>query len=324
MKSPQRAFLFCSLAATALLGSQLLVPLAQASKNSSISSLLSKVDKVPFSIRLEDQFLATLRYLPVNFQPAGSVPSTTTTTTTTLPTTTTTTLPTTTTTVSSTMSTTTSTPSTTTTTTVSPTTTTTPTTAPSPIVLQRGAYVWRFSLPSVLKSQWKKGTNNNVLKGALMRFQSDHGLNWTGTMNTTTWHALVTAVIKKQYDRTNYSYVVVNKSLPQSLKLYINGHVFFTADVNTGISVAPTANGTYPVYARYTTTTMSGTEPNGQAYHDTGIPWVSYFHGGDALHGFLRSQYGYPQSLGCVEMTYAHAAIVWPHTPIGTLVTVQS
>jgi lipoprotein-anchoring transpeptidase ErfK/SrfK len=68
---------------------------------------------------------------------------------------------------------------------------------------------------------------------------------------------------------------------------------------------------------------MSGTLPDGQPYHDTGIPWVSYFHGGDALHGFLRSQYGYPQSLGCVEMTYAHAAIVWGHTPIGTLVTVQ-
>ena len=88
-------------------------------------------------------------------------------------------------------------------------------------------------------------------------------------------------------------------------------------------AAAPTENGTYPVYSRFTVTTMSGLLPDGQTYHDTGIPWVSYFHGGDALHGFIRSSYGYPQSLGCVEMPFADAAVLWPHTPIGTLVTVQ-
>ncbi|MDA8266803.1 MAG: L,D-transpeptidase, partial [Actinomycetota bacterium] len=77
------------------------------------------------------------------------------------------------------------------------------------------------------------------------------------------------------------------------------------------------------VYLRYQVTTMSGTNPNGTTYHDTGIPWVSYFNGGDALHGFVRAQYGFPQSNGCVEMPPANAAVVWPYTPIGTLVTVQ-
>jgi lipoprotein-anchoring transpeptidase ErfK/SrfK len=76
------------------------------------------------------------------------------------------------------------------------------------------------------------------------------------------------------------------------------------------------------VYLRYTVTTMSGTYPGGGTYSDPGIPWVSYFHGGDALHGFLRSQYGYPQSLGCVEMPFANAKHLWPYTPIGTLVSV--
>ena len=70
-------------------------------------------------------------------------------------------------------------------------------------------------------------------------------------------------------------------------------------------------------------TTMSGTEPGGQKYSDPGIPWVSYFHGGDALHGYLRAQYGYPQSLGCVEMPYSSAETVFPLTPIGTLVTIE-
>ena len=37
---------------------------------------------------------------------------------------------------------------------------------------------------------------------------------------------------------------------------------------------------------------MSGTNPDGSHYSDPGVPWVSYFNGGDALHGFLRASYG--------------------------------
>ena len=54
------------------------------------------------------------------------------------------------------------------------------------------------------------------------------------------------------------------------------------------------------------------------------MTWVSYFHGGDALHQFYRASYGWPQSLGCVEMTLSDAKYVWPYTPIGTLVTVRA
>jgi lipoprotein-anchoring transpeptidase ErfK/SrfK len=69
---------------------------------------------------------------------------------------------------------------------------------------------------------------------------------------------------------------------------------------------------------------MSGTNPDGSHYVDPGIQWVSYFNGGDALHGFVRASYGFPQSDGCVEMPVAHAAVVFPLTPLGTLVTVQA
>jgi hypothetical protein len=166
------------------------------------------------------------------------------------------------------------------------------------------------------------GTLNVVFQGALMRFQSVHDLATTGQMNASTWHALTRAVIAGQRDPMSYNYVYVDKDYPEHLKLYENGRVAQTNLVNTGVSDAPTENGTYPVYLRFTVTTMSGTLPDGQAYHDPGIPWVSYFHGGDALHGFIRASYGYPQSLGCVEMPFANAATLWPHTPIGTLVTV--
>lgn len=155
-----------------------------------------------------------------------------------------------------------------------------------------------------------------------MRFQSVHGLVTTGVMDTLTWTTLTQVALRDQRDPMSYNVVVVDQALPQKLKLYQNGKVAFTTLVNTGITVAPTENGTYPVYVRYVTTTMSGTNPDGSHYSDSGIPWVSYFHGGDALHGFIRASYGWPQSLGCVEMPFADAQTLWPHTPIGTLVTV--
>jgi lipoprotein-anchoring transpeptidase ErfK/SrfK len=67
---------------------------------------------------------------------------------------------------------------------------------------------------------------------------------------------------------------------------------------------------------------MTGTNPGGSHYSDPGIPDVSYFNGGDALHGYIRASYGFPQSDGCVEMPYSEAAAVYPFTPIGTIVHV--
>jgi hypothetical protein len=155
-----------------------------------------------------------------------------------------------------------------------------------------------------------------------MNFQALHGLSWNTGMTAQTWQLIVQAAAKNQVDPNSYNYVVVNQGSPELLFLYVNGHHVYNSFVNTGVSSAPTTDGTYPVYLRYTVTTMSGTYPGGGHYSDPGIPWVSYFHGGDALHGFLRSQYGFPQSLGCVEMPFANAEHVWPYTPIGTLVSV--
>ena len=46
--------------------------------------------------------------------------------------------------------------------------------------------------------------------------------------------------------------------------------------------------------------------------------------GGDAIHNFDRASFGTPQSLGCVELPLQSAAEVWPYTPIGTLVTIET
>jgi lipoprotein-anchoring transpeptidase ErfK/SrfK len=190
---------------------------------------------------------------------------------------------------------------------------------------QVGTFAWRWpNQPPSLTSLWSPGVPNVITNGAVMSFEAQHGLPWNGApTGTAFWTALLQAASTGAADPLPYGYVLVSKQLPETATVYQNGVVKYTTLANTGVPAAPTANGTFPVYARYTSTTMSGTNPNGTKYVDPGIPWVSYFNGGDALHGFVRASYGFPQSVGCVEMPPAHAAVVFPMTPIGTLVTVQ-
>ena len=187
-----------------------------------------------------------------------------------------------------------------------------------------GTFTWKYpDLPQTLQSQWIVGANGAILRGALMNFQSVNNLPTTGVADSTTWSALIADVTAKKVDPTSYNYVSVSEGSPETLTLYVKDHVQFRTLVNTGISVAPTATGTYPVYERFLSTTMSGTNPDGSHYSDPNIQWVSYFNGGDALHEFPRYSYGSPQSLGCVEMPFASAQTVFPFTPIGTLVTIN-
>jgi hypothetical protein len=44
---------------------------------------------------------------------------------------------------------------------------------------------------------------------------------------------------------------------------------------------------------------------------------------GQAVDYFPRCSYGWPQSLGCVELPLAAAAQAWPYLTYGSLVTVS-
>ena len=192
-----------------------------------------------------------------------------------------------------------------------------------PVQALPGSLVWRSdNIPASLAALWEPGQLNVITTGAVMAFESAHGLTVDGEAGPRVWSELLQAVALRQVSTAPYDYVVVSQDLPETASVWRDGQIVFTTLVNTGIAVAPTAPGTYPVFARYRVTTMTGKEPDGKPYKDPGIPWVSYFNGGDALHGYLRASYGFPQSLGCVEMTYANAETIFPLTPIGTLVTV--
>jgi L,D-transpeptidase catalytic domain len=189
----------------------------------------------------------------------------------------------------------------------------------------QGTFSWRYpGTPSSLRTLWKPGGWNVVTQGAVMRFEDEHGMPTDGFAGPEVWRALLRDDLTGRRSDRGYNYVFVHETIPQSLSLWHNGRVILTSPGNTGIAQAPTAPGTWPVFEHISVGTMSGTNPDGTHYHDPGIKWISYFHGGDALHAFPRASFGTPQSLGCVELPESAAGQVWPYTPIGTLVTIES
>jgi hypothetical protein len=189
---------------------------------------------------------------------------------------------------------------------------------------QAGTFKPRFSsTPGQLAATFSAGQAGVATQAAVMQFESASNLAVDGAIGTKVWNALLDAVARRAVDARPYDYVIISQTLPETLYVWRNGSVIFQTLANTGVGNV-TPNGTWPVFLRFLVTTMSGTNPDGSQYVDPGIPWVSYFHDSDAVHGFPRATYGWPQSAGCVEIPIANAAKVFPMDPIGTLVTVTT
>jgi peptidoglycan hydrolase-like protein with peptidoglycan-binding domain len=186
-----------------------------------------------------------------------------------------------------------------------------------------GEFDWRYgNVPRTLKKNWAAGQSGIVLRGAVIAFQHQAGLPLDGSIGPLTWHALTKADLADKVDPDQYSFVSADLYIPQKLSVWVDGQTVLTSPVNGGVSGAPTPLGTFPVYERFTSTTMQGTNPDGSKYNDPGVPWVNYFSGGSAVHGFPRSSYGFPQSVGCLELPIPTAARVFKLIDYGTLVNV--
>jgi peptidoglycan hydrolase-like protein with peptidoglycan-binding domain len=187
-----------------------------------------------------------------------------------------------------------------------------------------GSFSWRYpNVPASLAALWQPGVDTSLTQGAVMAFESDHGLDFNDGMTQAFWAELVKAAASQEITTAPYDYLEVSTALPETLSVWRDGKIIYSSLANTGIPEAPTAPGSYPVYARYVSTTMSGFNPDGSYYDDPDVPFVAYFNGGDAVHGFPRYSYGFPQSLGCVELPYSSAPVVFNLDPIGTIVTVS-
>ncbi len=187
-----------------------------------------------------------------------------------------------------------------------------------------GTFAWKYArVPVSLENLWSPTYWSVITQGAVYSFEHQHGLTLTPTPGATFWSALRQAVQDHDVEHTPYAYVYVSETLPERLWLYVGGKVVLTTLANTGIPQTPTSIGTFPVQIRTTFQIMRGKNPDGTPYADP-VHWINYFHGSEAVHGFLRAHYGFPQSLGCVEVPIPIAQKIYPHLYIGALVTVQS
>lgn len=186
-----------------------------------------------------------------------------------------------------------------------------------------GRFAWRYpATPAPLRRAWRVGADNRMTAGAMVAFERKDGLPAYTSIRPVFWATLLAAERAGQTNPEGYTYALVSQAQPESLTLWHDGRDVYTSVANTGGAQTPTATGTYFVYLRFASTTMQGHNPNGSYYIDHGVRWVNYFDGGDAIHGFIRASYGFPQSLGCVELPVANAAVAWKWIHYGTLVTV--
>jgi lipoprotein-anchoring transpeptidase ErfK/SrfK len=196
----------------------------------------------------------------------------------------------------------------------------------------KGSFSWRWqSTPAAVRARWQPGSPTVMVKGALMAFMAATEGTYNGytaddetvsQLADASWKALLSAAAAGKTDPYPYSYVHVSENLPETLTVWENGRTVLTSPTNTGIPGEPTALGTYPIYVRYTFNYMTGFNPDG-SYYDDPVYWINYFNGGDAVHAFPRASYGFPQSLGCVELPAAAAQVAFDHLAIGDLVSVD-
>ena len=186
-----------------------------------------------------------------------------------------------------------------------------------------GTFLWSRHYPLALQSMWHAGQPGIILTGAVMAFESDQNMSMDGAAGPAVWNALLHAVAQGQNSTHGYTYAYVSEGSPETITIWHNGRRVLHTPVNTGIPGRPTFPGTFPVYLRYRFQIMKGTNPDGSKYADP-VEFVSYFNGSDAVHYYPRGSYGWPQSLGCVELPYTQAQQAWPFLTYGTLVTVAA
>jgi hypothetical protein len=168
------------------------------------------------------------------------------------------------------------------------------------------------------------GTMDPTTTGALEVWEQDHDVAVGTAPDTAIWRSLVREEAMGVRNPRPYTWVTVTENTnPELLKVHENDHVVITTPANTGVPGAATQTGEFPIYVRYTSTTMIGTNVDGTHYDDPGIPWVNYFNGGDAVHGYPRASYGFPQSNGCVELPIGTAQRVFYQLMVGDMVDVS-
>lgn len=102
----------------------------------------------------------------------------------------------------------------------------------------------------------------------------------------------------------------------QRITAYQGQTPVYSALVSTGTRATPTVVGTYRIYVKYESSSMSG-----PGYHLPNVPHAMYFYAGYAIHGaYWHTNFGTPMSHGCVNLSLTDAAWFYNWASVGTLV----
>ena len=106
----------------------------------------------------------------------------------------------------------------------------------------------------------------------------------------------------------------------QKITAYQGSTALKSVLVSTGVSYHPTVVGTFRIYTKIGSQTMSGGYAS-EYYYLPGVPWVMYFFQGYAIHGtYWHHNFGHPMSHGCVNLTIEDAKWFFNWAEIGTIV----
>jgi hypothetical protein len=104
----------------------------------------------------------------------------------------------------------------------------------------------------------------------------------------------------------------------QTIAVYENRQLIFATLIASGVEPFWTQPGLFPIYQKIASTPMRGSfeADHSDAYYLEDVPWTMYFDEARALHGaYWRTQLGFPQSHGCVNLTVGDSRWLydWAH-----------
>lgn len=119
---------------------------------------------------------------------------------------------------------------------------------------------------------------------------------------------------------TEGKWIDVNVS-NQTIVAYEGRIVVRAVRVSTGLPRTPTVLGTYKILSKYPAVHMIGGTPGIDYYDLPNVPYTMFFYQGYAIHGaYWHTNFGRPQSHGCVNLPTDEAKWFYEWAPVGTIV----
>ncbi len=110
----------------------------------------------------------------------------------------------------------------------------------------------------------------------------------------------------------------------QRLRAWQYDRVVFNAVVSTGRPAVPTLTGTFQTYMHLRYGNMAGWTPDRGSYSLPNVPYIMYYDRGYGIHGtYWHTNFGTPQSAGCVNMTIGDAGWLFNWAHVGTTVYIH-